>query len=351
MSSSASHDIKRIVAMLNTIPHLHLADIPTPLNPAPRLAREMGVAQLFIKRDDLTGFAGGGTKVRKLEYDFADILEHKHDVVLTAGGVQSNLARIVAAAASVFNLKAKVVLGGPEFSSFDGNLLLDILFGAEIRFLPRDDENDHLTSAMMTWADELKQQGARPYVLPIGGSTALGSLGCINAVKEIADQLNTKEKIQILLPVGSCGTFAGIVLGARMFMPNSRIVGISVSRTSAAIRKRSLEIISECCALLNGAFDVQEHDLECYDQYCVEYGIPTVEGQSAVVQCARLEGLLLDPVYTGKTMAGMIDLFKQEKLDKNLPTVFLHTGGLPILFSFEPEFRKLASMRIMGGSL
>lgn len=157
--------------MLKNIPHVQLAKIPTPLDEAPRLAREIGLAKLFIKRDDLTGFAGGGTKVRKLEYDFADMVEKKHDVVVAAGGVQSNHARITAAAASLFNLKAKLVLGGPEFSSFDGNLLLDILFGAEIRFLPNDDDNDHLTSAMMDWADELKQTGARPYVLPIGGST------------------------------------------------------------------------------------------------------------------------------------------------------------------------------------
>ncbi len=332
--------------MVEDFPHIHLGMYPTPLQAAPRLAKELGLASLFIKRDDLTGFAGGGTKVRKLEYDFAEILENNHDVVMAAGGVQSNLVRIVAAAAAMFNLKAKMVLGGPEFTSYDGNLLLDILFGAEIRFLPNDDANDHLTAAMTDWAEELKRSGSHPYMLPIGGSTALGSLGCITAVKEISAQLNTDKKVQIVLPVGSCGTLAGIILGARMFMPNSRIVGISVSRTSAAITKRTLEIISECRTLLNMPLDIQERDIETYDRYFTEYGSPTAEGQNAVIQCARTEGVLLDPVYTGKAMAGLIDLVVKKILDPDLPTVFIHTGGLPVLFSYEPEFRPLANVTV-----
>jgi D-cysteine desulfhydrase len=329
--------------MLENIPRVKLGNFPTPLDVVPRLAKEIGLEKLFIKRDDLTGFAGGGTKVRKLEYDFAEILDNNYDVVLTAGGVQSNHARLTAAAAKKFNLDAKLVLGGTEFNSYDGNLLLDILFGVEIRFLANDDENDHLTAAMNVWAKELKLKGAHPYISPIGGSSALSSLGCLNAIKELAGQLNTREIIQIVLPVGSCGTFAGIVLGARLFMPNSRIVGISISRTSEAITKRSLEIIHECCDLLKIDFDFNKDDIEVYDQYFNEYGVPTEDGQNAIIHCARSEGILLDPVYTGKAMAGMIDLVKTGKLNKNLLTVFLHTGGLPILFSYEPAFHQLAN--------
>jgi D-cysteine desulfhydrase len=339
-------NIERTIRMMEDFSRIHLGIYPTPLEEAPRLAKDLGLAALFIKRDDLTGFAGGGTKVRKLEYDFAEILQHSHDVVLAAGGVQSNLVRIVAAAAAMFNLKAKLVLGGPEFTSYDGNLLLDILFGAEIRFLPNDDDNGHLTSAMTDWAGELMMSGSRPYMLPIGGSTALGSLGCITAVKEISDQLHTDKKVQIVLPVGSCGTLAGVILGARMFMPNSRVVGISVSRTCDAITKRTLEIIRECCTLLNTPFDVQETDIETYDRYFTEYGTPTTDGQNAVIQCARKEGVLLDPVYTGKAMAGLIDLVVQKKLDPALPIVFIHTGGLPVLFSYEPEFHPLANVTV-----
>jgi D-cysteine desulfhydrase family pyridoxal phosphate-dependent enzyme len=337
--------------MLENIPRINLANVPTPLDETPRLAKEIGLAKLFMKRDDLTGFAGGGTKVRKLEYDIAYVLQHHFDVVIAAGGVQSNYARLVAAAARKFNLKAKLVLGGPEFHSYNGNLLLDILFGADIRFLPNDDDNDHLTSAMTDWADKRRRTGAHPYISPIGGSTALGSLGCISTMKEIADQLQTSEKVQIVLPVGSCGTLAGIILGARMFMPNSRIVGISVARTTDAIKKRTLEILAESCSLLKRNCDFHEKDIEPYDQYCEEYGIPTPDGQKAIIQCAHSEGLILDPVYTGKAMAGLIDLVRQGKLDKKLPTVFLHTGGFPILFSFEPDFHKLAEIKIMRNSL
>lgn len=337
--------------MFSHIPRIHLATVPTPLDEAPRLAKEIGLSHLFIKRDDLTGFAGGGTKVRKLEYDFADILAKKCDVVVSAGGVQSNLVRLAAAASARFGLKMKGVLGGPEFQSYDGNLLLNSLFGAEIRFLPNDDANDHLTSAAMEWAEELKQSGSRPYVLPIGGSTPLGSLGCISVIEEIAAQLKTQGKVQIVLPVGSCGTFAGMMLGARMILPDARIIGISISRSAAAIRKRTSELSAECAALLQLDYPLNENDIECYDHYHQEYGTPTPEGQHAVIRSARLEGLLLDPVYTGKAMSGLFDLAAKGVLDKNIPTVFLHTGGLPILFSFESSFRSSANVTIKKESL
>jgi D-cysteine desulfhydrase family pyridoxal phosphate-dependent enzyme len=331
--------------MVDSIPRVSLASLPTPLVEAPRLAREIGLATLFLKRDDLTGFAGGGTKVRKLEYDFAEILANKYDVVLTAGGVQSNHARLTAAAARRFGLDVKLVLGGPPFASFDGNLLLDILFGASIRFLTNDDDNDHLTSAMITWADELAMNGAKPYISPIGGSTGLGALGCVAEMREIAGQIMPRERLQIVLPVGSCGSFAGILLGAKLFLPNARVIGISVSRSSAAIKKRTLEVITECCGLLSIPSPIDDIAIESYDQYVLEYGIPTEEGQSAIVRCAHLEGILLDPIYTGKAMAGLIDLVGRKVLDANVPTVFIHTGGLPVLFSFEPEFRKLADCK------
>ncbi len=334
--------------MLDQIPRVSLAALPTPLIEAPRLAEDLGVRKLLLKRDDLTGFAAGGTKVRKLEYDFAEVLAQQCDVVLTAGGVQSNHARLTAAAARKFGLDIKLVLGGPPFSSFEGNLLLDVMFGAEIRFLPDDDENDHLTSAMGAWARELEQEGRTAYQSPIGGSTGLSALGCVAEMRELAAQLDTDEPLQIILPVGSCGTYAGIVLGARMFLPGARIVGISVSRTSAAIRHRTREIIGESCALLGLPDRIDEAALETYDEYCHVYGIPTEECRDAIIRCARAEGLLLDPIYTGKAMAGLIDLVARKKLDQDLPIVFLHTGGLPVLFSFESEFANLARCTIVS---
>jgi D-cysteine desulfhydrase family pyridoxal phosphate-dependent enzyme len=312
------------------------------LDNAPRLAGKIGLSELFIKRDDLTGFAGGGNKARKLEYDFAAIIHGGYDVIITAGGIQSNHARMTAAAARKFGLDIKLVLGGPDFELFKGNLLLDVIFGAEIRYLVDDDDNNHLTIAMKKWADELLSQGYKPFILPIGGSTALGALGYVNAMKEIAGQFGD-GKVQIIIGVGSCGTFAGTILGSRLFLPNSRVIGISVSRTSAAIDLRTKEIIRESTRLIDYKMDVDKLSIECYDDYFSEYGVITRECELAILDCANLEGILLDPIYTGKVMAGLIRLVEKNMINKNIPVIFMHTGGMPILFSFETELGKFAN--------
>lgn len=327
--------------MLEKIPRIKLSNLPTPLDELKELSKKYGFKKLLIKRDDLTGFAGGGNKARKLEYDFAEIIKSDHDVVLTAGGIQSNHARMTSAAARKLGIDVKVVLGGPDFKKFKGNMLLDVLFSAEIRYLVNDDSNDHLTSEMNKWADELKREGRKPFVLPIGGSTGLGALGYVKAMHEISQQLADK-KVQIVMAVGSCGTFAGSILGAKMFFNDARIIGISVSRTSQAIIERTKEIILESSEIMKQKINMNEIKIECYDQYYVEYGLITKEGKNAILECANLEGIILDPIYTGKVMAGMIDLAQKNIIDKKLTTIFLHTGGLPILFSFEDEFDELA---------
>ncbi len=327
--------------MLDKIPRIKLANLPTPLDEFKRLGNKYGFKKFLIKRDDLTGFTGGGNKARKLEYDFAEIVKGKYDVVLTAGGIQSNHARMTAAAARKLGLDVKLVLGGPDFKKYDGNLLLDILFGAEIRYLVNDDSNDHLTSAMNKWAEELLNKGQKPFILPIGGSSGLGALGYVKAMQELSEQLEDKN-VQIIMAVGSCGTFAGSILGAKMFLPAARIIGISVSRSAEAIVQRTKEIIIESAGILKQKINLNDVRIECYDNYFLEYGLITEEGRSAILECANLEGILLDPIYTGKVMAGMIDLLQKKIIDPGVTTVFLHTGGLPILFSFESEFARLA---------
>jgi len=328
--------------MLDDIPRIKLANLPTPLDEVKRLAEKLGFKKLFIKRDDLTGFAGGGNKARKLEYDFVQILKGGYNVVLTAGGIQSNHARMTAAAARKFGLDIKIVLGGPDFNEYKGNLLLDVLFGAEIRYLVNDDANDHLTSTMNEWAKELEEQGRKPFIIPIGGSTGLGALGYVLAMRELSKQLN-QEKVQLLMAVGSCGTFAGSILGAKMFLPDARIIGISVSRNSEAIIQRTQEIITEAAGILKQQINLNEVSIESYDQYFTEYGLMTKEGKDAILECANLEGIILDPIYTGKVMAGMIDLLNKGTIDPEITTIFLHSGGLPILFAFESELGKTAN--------
>ena len=328
--------------MIDTIPRVTLADLPTPLEEAPRLARHIGLSRLLIKRDDQTGLAMGGNKARKLEYDFADVLKKGSDVVVTVGGAQSNHARMTAAAARKLGLDAKLVLGGLDVDEFQGNMLLDVLFGAEIRFLKNDDDNDHLAAAMDVWVRELTQQGRKPYALPIGGSTGLSALGYVRAMRELTGQFG-QGPVQIILAVGSCGTLAGVLLGAHMYMTRARVVGISVSRTSDRIETATAALVKEAAGILNLKEFPTQRAVETYDTYHQEYGAFTDSAKDAILACARLEGLLLDPVYTGKAMAGLIDLVRKGVLDRNIPTIFLHTGGLPIIFAYEKHFRSLAS--------
>jgi len=190
---------------------------------------------------------------------------------------------------------------------------------------------------MDAWVLELRDAGRRPHAIPVGGSTGLGALGYVRAMRELAGQFG-QGPVQVVLAVGSCGTFAGAHLGARLFMPRARVIGISVSRTAPRIAARTIEIIAESAGILGLELPVSEDSLECHDVYFDRYGIPTASGRKAMLLAARLEGLLLDPIYTGKAMAGLVDLARLRLIDATIPTVFLHTGGLPILFAFEREF-------------
>ncbi len=327
---------------LDAIPRVSLTALPTPLEDAPRLAARCGLSRLLIKRDDQTGLAMGGNKARKLEYDLAAVIAGRHDVIVTIGGTQSNHARMTAAAARKLGLDVKLVLGGPDVARFQGNILLENILGAEIRYLVDDDDNDALAAGMDAWVAELKAAGRRPYPLPIGGSTGIGAVGYVRAMRELADQCEPGP-VQIVLAVGSCGTLAGTILGARLFMPQARVVGISVSRTVARIVDATAPLMRECASILEYDAPPERDSVECYDRYVDAYGVCTTAAREAIVTAARTEGLLLDPVYTGKAMAGMMDLVRTGVLDSTVPTIFIHTGGLPILFAYDETFRDLAT--------
>lgn len=320
-------------AALDAVARVPLANLPTPLEEVPRLARLLGLERLLVKRDDATGLAMGGNKARKLEYDFAPVLAGGHDVVVTVGGAQSNHAAMTAAAARRLGLDVKLVLGGPAVTRLAGNMLLDAVYGAEVRYLVDDDDNDSLDAAMGAWVAELRREGRRPYALPIGGSTGLGALGYVRAMRELAGQAGPGP-FQVVTAVGSCGTFAGLALGARLFAPGARVVGISVSRTARQIADRTAELVAESAALL-GIVPPDLGALEVHDGFHERYGVATGSGADAIRTCARLEGLLLDPVYTGKSMAGLFALARAGALDPAVPVVFVHTGGLPILFAVD----------------
>ena len=334
---------------LDAVPRVPLAALPTPVRDAPRLAQRLGLARLLVKRDDLTGLAMGGNKARKLEYDLAPAASGELDVVLTVGGTQSNHAVLTAAAARGLGLDVKLVLGGPDVRLRKGNLLLAALYGAETRYLVDDDDNDSLAAAMDEWAGELRARGRRPFQVPLGGSTPHGALGYVQAMRELAAQLGPGA-IQLVAAVGSCGTLAGLALGARLFLPAARVVGISVSREAGPIAVRTAELAAGSARLLGLEPVLGPSEVEVHDAFRGEYGVATEAGREAILESARLEGLLLDPVYTGKAMAGLFGLARAGLLDPAVPVVFLHTGGLPILFSFDDAWADAASFtRVLPG--
>jgi len=338
-------DIKTLFVKFEKIP---LAFLPTPLEYAENLTKLLKGPRIFFKRDDCTGLAFGGNKIRKLEYIMADILEKQADVIITIGWLQSNWARQTAAATRKLGLKIILILNGKEPGEYQGNLLLDSILGCNIRFKPYTDEEEQREEAgeiPITGgiAEEVKKGGKTPYIIPLGGCTPIGNLGYINAVKELKKQSEEKNmNIDYIIPaVGTGGTQAGIELGLKLYGMNIKCYGISISRH---IKPKSQEIADLCNQT------VKYFKLECnrfssdeiainYDYIGKGYAIPTNECIKSIRTVAQTEGIILDPVYTGKAMAGLIDLIMKGKFKKDENVVFLHTGGGTANFAYNKVFR------------
>jgi D-cysteine desulfhydrase family pyridoxal phosphate-dependent enzyme len=317
-----------------------LADLPTPLDDARRLAEALGVERLLIKRDDNTGLALGGNKARKLEYLMAEAQAMGVKVVLTCGGAQSNHARMTAAAARKLGMECIIFLTDPVPETFEGNLLLDAILDAGMRFLGGV-TYEELEGAMNREAAHLISQARIPYVVPVGGSTPLGAMGYVNAVREVAGQLEQigVEEVDIVAAYGSGGTLAGLLVGCYLFLPKSRIIGISVSKPIDNALPRVVRIANEAAKLVGMGHEPELGRLTLYDEYIGEgYAIPTEGCKEAILLTARTEGIILDPVYTGKAMAGLIDLVRKGELGRDRPLLFWHTGGTAALFAFESLF-------------
>lgn len=302
----------------------------TPLTPAPRLSRELGV-QVWLKRDDLTGFGLGGNKVRGLEYLLADAETQGCDTLVTGAGPQSNWAMLASLAARTQGLEPHIVYYGTR-SPAVGNHLLNRLVGARIRFTG-DTDRSSVDTAIAELADDLRARGRRPYVLPRGGATALGSVGYVRAAAELATQLRNAgvQPRAVWLATGSCGTQAGLVAGAGQAELDATIVGVTVSRPAAECRERIHQLATDTMALLDlpGA----PAPIEIIDGYADPgYGRPSPAGHAATVLLAQTEGVFLDPVFGAKAMAALCDLAHRGPVDGG-PVVFLVTGGAPTLFA------------------
>jgi D-cysteine desulfhydrase len=317
----------------NDFSRVDLGFFPTPIENLPRLSAALGVT-LSIKRDDYTGFGGGGNKVRKLEFLMADALAQNAGVVITTGGHQSNHARMVAAAARRFGMRAVLVLRGHPPKAYQGNLLLDRIFGATLEFLDPDAYFTEIDPRMAAHADAARADGEVPYIIPLGGANPLGALGYVRAIEEMATQLEAPPDI-IVAPVGSGGTLAGLHVGARRIWPATRIVGVSVSRDSAWFQARVAEMATECAALLGWDLAFSPDDIWVEDGHVGPgYGQPSEGGVAAIHRLGTEEGVLLDPVYTGKAMDGLFAMVASGAIPRGARVLFLHCGGSPALYPF-----------------
>lgn len=330
------------MSRLNVIPRVSMSHSPTPLEAMPKLSKLLN-RNIFVKRDDCTGLAGGGNKTRKLEYLVADALAANADTLVTVGGIQSNHARQTAAAAAKFGLKCELVLedvkGTPKSDYYhNGNILLNNLLGATVHRLSEEENCTDYADALI---NELQAKGKNPYFIPMGGSTEIGSLGYIQCAQEIISQIN-EQKIaldHIVLATGSAGTQAGLLAGLILAGVDIPVLGVCVSRSEneqieivTALLKKTLTLIGLDPKL------VKNRVFANGNYYGDGYGIPTDKMIEAVRLCAQNEGLILDPVYTGKGMSGLIDLCRTDVFDEKDNILFIHTGGSQGIYAYQEIF-------------
>ena len=325
---------------LARFPRVRLAHLPTPLEPLPRLSEALGV-ELWIKRDDCTGLAGGGNKTRKLEFLLGDAMEQGADTLVTQGAVQSNHVRQTAAAAAAHGLKCEVILEertGSKATDYvhNGNVLMDRLFGAGIRFV---DGGSDMVAALEMTAEQVRKAGGRPYVIPGGGSNAIGALGYVDCAREIvvqADELDLPID-RIVTATGSAGTHAGLVAGLAVMGADIPVLGIGVRAPKAKQEENVLKLARQTATLL-GRPEAVTPEMVVADCDYVGEGYGLIDGAviEALKLAARTDGIVLDPVYTGKAMKGLIALARAGRFEGET-VVFLHTGGAQGLFGYQGE--------------
>lgn len=329
---------------LARFPRVRLAHLPTPLEVAPRLSELLGV-EIWVKRDDCTGLAGGGNKTRKLEFLVGAALDDDCDTLVTQGAVQSNHVRQTAAAAAACGLNCEVILEertGSHAEDYlaNGNVLLDKLFGAAIRFVPGGSD---MTAELEKTADDVRERGGRPYVIPGGGSNAIGALGYVDCAREIivqADEYDL-ELDRIITATGSAGTQAGLVAGLAVMGADVPVLGIGVRNPRPQQEEAVFKLSTETAVMLGRPQAVSRDQVVADCDYVGEgYGLVDAGVIEALRIAARTDGLVLDPVYTGKAMKGLIALARSGTLQGET-VVFIHTGGAQGLFGYQSEIGDL----------
>ena len=340
--------IQDVLDRIDRFPHVDIIHRPTPFRKLDRLSARLGGPEIYVKRDDLTGLAFGGNKSRKLEFIIGDVLEKKADVVVTWGSLQSNWCMQTAAAARTFGLRPILVLFKPadQAATADGNVLLDVVLDADLRLLSAEKGRIIKAPQAMETLEgvgkEVRAQGHRPYLVPVGGSLVrgdmdrpLGAASYVAAFAELLEQTRGAgfEPDYVVHATGSGGTQAGLVVGARSLCPSCRIIGISVSDPKGPFTDDVLEIARATDEAMGLGLGIMADDVTVFDEYLgAGYGVV----DRAVAETIRLvfqtEGIVLDPVYTAKAMIGLRDLIKTDFFKPTDKIVFIHTGGTPALF-------------------
>ena len=307
----------------------------------PRFSKHLGGPDIYVKRDDCTGLASGGNKTRKLEYSMAAALEEGADTIITVGAVQSNHVRQTAAAACKLGLKCEVLLehrvaDPSEYYAGSGNILLDRIFGANLREYPGGTDFEQ---AMAEVADEVRAQGGKPYIIPGGASNKIGALGYVNCAIELLGQIEEQglDVSHIVTATGSAGTQGGLIVGLKAMESTIPLLGIGVNIPQQDQEEKVFKLACETAEYIGKPGCVTREDVVANCNYVGDgYGVPTESMNEAVLMLARTEGLLFDPVYSGKGLAGMIDLIRNGTLGGG-NIVFLHTGGSAALFAYADQ--------------
>jgi D-cysteine desulfhydrase family pyridoxal phosphate-dependent enzyme len=314
---------------MKIVARLNFAHLPTPIEELPRLTQALGGPRIFVKRDDQTGLAFGGNKTRKLEFLVAEAREQGAKTLISAGAIQSNHCRQTVAAAARFGFDCTLVLTGERPTQASANFLLDQLFGAEIITVADRRDRDRVLQETF---DNAVAAGKKPYLVPYGGSSPTGAMGYAFAMEEFMKQ-NVKVD-WIVFGTSSGGTHAGLVLGQRVFGYKGKVLGISIDEPEAQLKAHVSELASQASEKLGERIEFTGDDVLVNENYCqAGYGVFGTGEREAINLFARNEGLLLDPVYTGRAAAGMIDLIRKGFFKKEETILFWHTGGQPALFA------------------
>ena len=326
--------------MDNKFERISLGHFPTPIEPLENLSKHLNGPKIYIKRDDCTGLATGGNKTRKLEFLMPDALKNHADLVVTVGAVQSNHTRQTAAACAKLGLKCLIVLeqrveNAPESYMKSGNVFLDKIFGAEVIICPKGkDVREHAEGIML----ERKNNGEKPYYIPVGGSNRIGQLGYIECMREIIEYDKDNAFTHIVLASGSGGTHSGIISGKTFYKSAINIIGISVKDNRHDQEEKIFKMAQEGCKYIQ-CDEPKREDILVYDDYVGKgYGVPTEGMTNAVNLMATKEAILLDPVYSGKGFAGLIDLIQKNHFKDSDKVLFIHTGGAAALHGYEWAF-------------